>query len=277
MPDPAFKRKCHEIIFGTETPAGQRFDVVLIYLILFSVLALMLDSIAVLSDRYQKVFLWVEWAFTLLFTVEYGLRIYCAPKRLTYMRSFYGMIDFVSILPTYVSLFIPGANYFLIVRLLRVLRIFRILKLVRYLNEANILIRAMLLSRRKIFVFFMAVLVLSTMFGALMYLVEGPDNGFSSIPKSIYWTIVTITTVGYGDITPQTVTGQVIAATAMLMGYSIIAVPTGILTVELAQEMQRVKQQLQCDHCSRAGHDRDAHFCKFCGEKLPGETSANKL
>ena len=184
------------------------------------------------------------------------------------MCSFYGLVDLLSILPTYLALFVPGANHLLIIRLLRVLRIFRILKLVRYLSEANILGRAMVQSRRKILIFFSTVLVLSTIFGSLMYAIEGPTHGFSSIPKSIYWTIVTITTVGYGDITPQTPLGQVIAALAMLTGYSIIAIPTGILTAELAQEMQRERIGQACKNCNKSGHDRDAVHCKFCGARM---------
>ncbi|MEO0443604.1 MAG: ion transporter, partial [Pseudomonadota bacterium] len=178
-------------------------------------------------------------------------------------------VDLVAIVPTYLSLFIPDISYLLIIRLLRVLRIFRVLKLVRYLSEANILARAILMSRRKIFVFFSVVLILATIFGSLMFIVEGPANGFTSIPKSIYWTIVTITTVGYGDITPHTVIGQVIAAMVMLTGYSIIAVPTGIFTAEIAQEIQRQRDLKHCEHCDRSGHEQDASYCRFCGAKLP--------
>lgn len=262
------RKKLYDIIFGTETPAGKRFDVVLIYLIVISVLALMLDTVSWLPERWQFYLMLVEWLFTLIFSVEYGVRIYCSPKPLRYIGSFYGVVDFVSVLPSYLSLMFPGANYLLAVRLLRVLRIFRILKLVRYLSEANILVRAIIISRRKILVFFMSVLVLATIFGSLMYIVEGPDNGFSSIPKSIYWTIVTITTVGYGDITPHTAIGQVIAAAAMLTGYSILAVPTGIFTAELAQEMQRARATISCKSCLLTGHEGDARFCRRCGAGL---------
>jgi len=264
----ALKQKLHEVIFGTDTPAGKRFDIALIYLIVFSVLALMLDSVSWLSKPWSGYIFALEWVFTLIFTVEYCIRIYCLPKPFRYIFSFYGLVDFVSILPSYVSLLVPGANYLLVVRLLRVLRIFRILKLVRYLSEANILMRAIMQSRRKVFVFFMSVLVLSTIFGSLMYIVEGPVHGFSSIPKSIYWTIVTITTVGYGDITPQTALGQVIASAAMLTGYSILAVPTGIFTAELAQEMQRTRTHITCGRCAKAGHELDASFCRNCGHPL---------
>lgn len=264
----ALKEKIHEIIFGTETPAGKLFDVVLIYTILLSVFALMLDSVSSISARFGDLLTLVEWLFTILFTLEYIARIYSSPDRWRYVRSFYGICDLASILPTYLSIFLPGANYLLIVRLLRVLRVFRVFKLARYISETNTLIRAMLLSRRKIQIFFMVVLVLSIVFGSLMYLLEGPDNGFSNIPRSVYWTIVTITTVGYGDIIPHTVLGQIVASLAMLTGYSIIAVPTGILTAELAQEMARERNMITCEACTKAGHDRDAEYCKFCGEKL---------
>ncbi|MEJ2416034.1 MAG: ion transporter [Exilibacterium sp.] len=263
----SLRARLHEVIFGTETPMGKLFDILLIYSILLSVLVVMLDSIT-WFDPYHQYLYAAEWFFTSLFTTEYLLRIFCSPRPVAYIRSFYGMVDLLAILPTYLGIFITNVNYLLILRLLRVLRIFRILKLVRYLSEANVLIRSMLLSRRKILIFFLSVLVLSTIFGSLMFLVEGPENGFSSIPKSIYWTIVTITTVGYGDIVPHTVPGQIISALAMLTGYSIIAVPTGILTAELTQELHRERLGRQCSECFRPGHDIDASYCKFCGAKL---------
>jgi len=258
----------HEIIFGTDTPAGKRFDLWLIVIILLSVLALQLDSVSLVHARWHNWLYFSEWVFTLLFTIEYAIRIYISPKPWKYIRSFYGIVDLISLIPTYLGLFIPGANYLLVVRLIRVLRIFRILKLIRYWSEANTLLRSLRQSRRKILVFFVAVLILSTIFGAVMYVVEGPEHGFTSIPKSIYWTIVTITTVGYGDITPHTVPGQIVASLAMLTGYSIIAVPTGIITAELTQEIARERLIINCNKCSRVGHDTDAQFCKFCGENL---------
>lgn len=262
------KHYLNTVIFGTDTPAGKRFDIALIVLILLSVVLLMIESLRAFSES-QYVFLrYLEWTFTLFFTAEYAVRIYCSPKPLAYIKSFYGIVDLLSILPSYLSLFIPGTNYLLIVRMLRVLRVFRVLKLARYLSEANILIRSMLMAKRKIFVFFMSVLILATIFGSLMYVVEGPQNGFSSIPKSIYWTIVTITTVGYGDIVPHTVLGQIIASIAMLTGYSIIAVPTGILTAELAQEMQRERGRRLCPQCEKVGHESDALYCRHCGHTL---------
>lgn len=262
------KHCLNTIIFGTDTPAGKRFDIALIVMILVSVVLLMVESLQSLSLENYAFLRYFEWMFTFIFTVEYAVRIYCSPKPIGYTKSFYGVVDLLSILPSYLSLVFPGANYLLIVRLLRVLRVFRVLKLARYLSEANILIRSMLMAKRKIFVFFISVVILATIFGSLMYVVEGPENGFSSIPKSVYWTIVTITTVGYGDIVPQTVIGQVIASIAMLTGYSIIAVPTGILTAELAQEMQRERGRRRCINCECAGHDSDAHYCKYCGHDL---------
>ena len=229
----------------------------------------MVESLAVLSDTTLLYLRIAEWFFTIIFTIEYMVRFYCSPRPFKYAGSFYGVVDLLSVLPSYISLLVPGANYLLIVRLLRVLRVFRVLKLFRYLSEANVLLRSMLLARRKIFIFFFSVLVMSVIFGSLMYIVEGPIHGFSSIPKSVYWTIVTITTVGYGDIVPQTPIGQFIAALAMLTGYSIIAVPTGILTAELSQEMQREKLRRVCVQCLKEGHDRDAKFCLKCGAKLP--------
>ena len=262
------KHVLYDVIFGTETPAGRRFDVVLLWLIVASVAALMIDSVSWMSGQWSGYLRLIEWLFTVIFTLEYIVRLYCSPRPLKYAFSFYGVVDFFSILPSYLGLIFPGANYLLVVRLLRVLRIFRILKLVRYLSEANILTRAVFLSRRKILIFFVSVLVLSTIFGSLMYLVEGPEHGFSSIPKSIYWTIVTITTVGYGEITPQTILGQLIASAAMLTGYSILAVPTGIFTAELAQEMQRVRDGVSCRSCRAVGHESDADFCRLCGQSL---------
>lgn len=263
------EKKTYRVIFGTDTAAGQRFDIALIYFILLSVLAVVLSSIGSLQAQYGAWLFKIEWAFTLLFSMEYLLRIYSSPKPLRYIFSFYGLVDLLSIIPTYVALLFPGANYWLVVRLLRVLRIFRVFKLVRYLSEANLLLRSMYAARRKVLVFFTVVLVLCVIFGSLMFLVEGPDNGFSSIPRSIYWTIVTITTVGYGDITPQTVIGQIIATMAMLTGYSIIAIPTGIFTAEIAREMITESNNRQCNVCNRIGHHAEAEYCFQCGVTLP--------
>jgi voltage-gated potassium channel len=268
----ALKERLYSTIFGHNTPEGRLFDIALIYIILISVLAVLLDSVSVLSVPYSVYFRTIEWTLTIFFTIEYGLRIYCSPNRWRYIFSYYGIVDLLSIIPSYLSLFISGVSYLLIIRLLRVLRIFRVLKLVRYLSEMNVLARALLHSRRKILIFFTAVLVLTTIFGSLMFLIEGPENGFTSIPKSIYWTIVTITTVGYGDITPQTILGQMVAALVMLTGYSIIAVPTGIFTAQMSQEIMRQRQSKVCQNCERSGHEEDADFCRHCGADLPHES-----
>ena len=269
MPNPTLKEKLFSTIFGTDTASGKFFDLLLIYAILLSVVILFLDSVVYLSDNYGGWLTRAEWAFTILFTAEYILRVYCSPNPTRYMTSFYGIIDLLAIVPSYISLFYGDANYLLIVRLLRVMRIFRVLKLMRYISEANMLGRAIVASRRKILVFFMVVLIIATVFGSLMFVVESSNGQFTSIPKSIYWCIVTITTVGYGDITPSTVLGQLIATLAMLTGYSIIAVPTGIFTAEIAQEMQNQRDLRHCAHCEKMGHDRHADYCTKCGAELP--------
>lgn len=263
------KHYLNTVIFGTDTPAGKRFDVVLMIFIIASVLVLMVESVESVSERAHVYFRMAEWGFTIIFTIEYMVRFYCSPRPFKYAASFYGLIDLLSVLPSYLSLFIPGANYLLVVRILRILRVFRVLKLMRYLSEANVLLRSMYMARRKILIFFFSVLVLCVVFGSLMFVVEGPNNGFTSIPKAVYWTIVTVTTVGYGDITPVTPLGQFIAALAMLTGYSIIAVPTGILTAELTQEIHRERHKRGCSTCMRQGHDIDSHFCRHCGHRLP--------
>jgi voltage-gated potassium channel len=263
------KEKTYRVIFDTDTPAGQRFDIVLMYFILVSVLAVVLASIESIKIQYGDWLFRLEWAFTLLFSMEYVVRIYSSPKPFRYIFSFYGLVDLLSIIPTYLALLFPAANYWLVIRLLRVLRIFRVFKLVRYLTEANLLLRSMYAARRKVLVFFTVVLVICVIFGSLMFLVEGPDNGFTSIPRSIYWTIVTITTVGYGDITPQTVFGQIIATMAMLTGYSIIAIPTGIFTAEIAREMITDTNNRQCNTCNQSVHHTEAEYCFQCGVLLP--------
>jgi voltage-gated potassium channel len=263
------KEKTYRVILDTDTLAGQRFDIVLIYFILVSVLAVVLASIESIKIQYGDWLFRLEWAFTLLFSMEYVVRIYSSPKPFRYIFSFYGLVDLLSIIPTYLALLFPAANYWLVIRLLRVLRIFRVFKLVRYLTEANLLLRSMYAARRKVLVFFTVVLVICVIFGSLMFLVEGPDNGFTSIPRSIYWTIVTITTVGYGDITPQTVFGQIIATMAMLTGYSIIAIPTGIFTAEIAREMITDTNNRQCNTCNQSVHHTEAEYCFQCGVLLP--------
>lgn len=258
----------HDIIFGTESPLGKAFDICLIVAICISVLAVILDSVNLFNQRYDSLLLTLEWSFTILFTIEYIARLYCSPHPILYARSFYGVVDILSILPSYLTMIYSGAQYFLIIRLLRVMRLFRVLKLLRYSGDANILTRSMWQSRRKILIFLFTVMIFAILFGAFMFLIEGPENGFSSIPESIYWAIVTITTVGYGDITPHTPLGKMLASLVMILGYSIIAVPTGILTAELANEIRLDRSNRDCDHCGRSGHDNDAIHCKFCGKVI---------
>ncbi len=280
----AWRDRLYVIIFGHQTPAGKRFDVVLIWSILASVFAVILDSVRSINAQYGDLLYVAEWGFTLLFTVEYVLRLLSARKPSRYARSFFGIIDLFAILPTYLSLLIPGSQYFLVIRVLRVLRVFRVLKLVEYLGEADVLMGALRESRRKITVFLIAVLALAVILGSLMYIVEGHTHGFTSIPRSIYWTIVTLTTVGYGDISPQTTLGQTVASAIMMLGYAIIAIPTGIVTVELSKVrggggLERGRgtaegppppppARRQCPDCGLLGHDPDAAHCKWCGEEL---------
>jgi voltage-gated potassium channel len=269
----ALQRRIYDVIFGYESAAGRWFDLALIVLIVTSVASVLADSVASIHSQYGAALYRLEWAFTLIFTLEYALRIYSTPRKRAYVFSFYGLIDLVSILPTYLAFMFPAAAYLLVIRIMRVLRIFRILKLFRYIGEANLLYAALLQARRKIFVFLFSVVVLIVVFGALMFVIEGPENGFSNIPVSIYWAIVTITTVGYGDIAPQTSLGQFVAAVAMICGYAIIAVPTGIIGAELMQQVQRSNQRQShhassCRACKATTHDLDARHCKYCGAEL---------
>ena len=262
------KHHLYVIIFGTHTPAGRAFDISLIIAIVVSLIVLILESIPSVMTEWSQQLRYIEYSFTALFTLEYLLRLYCSPKPKSYATSFYGVVDLLAILPTYLAILFPGASFMGVIRALRVMRIFRILKLVRYLQESNILLRSLLMARRKIFIFFSTVAILVTIFGALIFVIEGPENGFTSIPKSIYWAIVTITTVGYGDLVPQTDLGKALASLTMLLGYSILAVPTGIFTAELHQEMQSHKVLVKCPNCSQSGHDSDAMHCKHCGSEL---------
>ena len=264
----SLRRKIHEIIFEADTPMGKTFDVLLIVSILLSVVIVMLDSVASIELRYGNLFYWLEWFFTLLFTAEYILRLCSVGRPIKYATSFFGVVDLLAIIPTYISLFIPGAEYLLVIRLLRILRIFRILKLVTYLGEAQLLMKALKASGRKITVFIFTVLTLVVIFGSLMYVIEGSENGFTSIPRSIYWAIVTMTTVGYGQVAPQTPLGQFMASIVMILGYGIIAVPTGIVTVEMSQTFRRQVSTQSCPECSAEGHDPDAQHCKHCGSQL---------
>lgn len=263
---PAWRAELHTVIFGHHTQAGKRFDVALIVIILMSVLAVMLDSVISIRQAFGPQLFALEWGFTILFTVEYVTRLICAPRPFAYARSFFGLVDLASILPTYLSLFLPGSQYFQVIRLLRVLRVFRVLKLAEYVGEADVLMEAIRKSRRKLLIFIATVFVLAVILGAAMYLVEGRTHGFTSIPLSIYWTIVTITTVGYGDIAPETPLGQSLASVIMLLGYALVAVPTGIVTVELTRSQGH--EPKRCPGCDSAAHDPDAAFCKRCGVRL---------
>ncbi len=265
--DSDLRKKIYIIIFGVDTPAGKMFDIVLIISIILSVIAVMLDSVSHINKDYGDVFYAIEWFFTVLFTVEYVLRLYCIGKPLRYARSFLGIVDIMAILPTYISMFFPGTQYLIAIRILRILRVFRVLKLVEYSQEAQTLVEALKASKRKIIVFVFAVLTLVVIFGSIMYLIEGEESGFTSIPKSVYWAIVTMTTVGYGDISPQTNLGQFLAAFIMIMGYGIIAVPTGIVTAEFMLVKDRFTHTA-CPDCSTEIHSDDAKFCKDCGGEL---------
>ena len=263
-----WRARLHEIIFEADTPAGKAFDVILIGAIILSVIAVMLESIDSVRQQYGDVLRAAEWVFTILFTVEYALRLGTVARPMGYATSFYGVVDLLAVIPTYLSVLVPGAQFLLVVRLLRVLRVFRVLKLAHYLSEANVLTEALRGSRRKITIFLFTVLTLVVILGSLMYFIEGAENGFTSIPRSIYWAIVTLTTVGYGDISPQTNVGQTLAALIMIVGYAIIAVPTGIVTAELSRaEARRISTQV-CPVCLAEGHDPDAVHCKYCGSIL---------
>jgi voltage-gated potassium channel len=258
----------HEVIFEADTPAGKGFDVILIISILASVAAVMLDSIGSVRSSFGSLLYRIEWFFTLIFTVEYLLRLLCVGRPIHYAVSFYGIVDLLAIIPTYLSLILPGSQYLLVIRILRILRIFRILKLVPYLKEAQLLIKALRASSRKIAVFLYTVSTMVVIFGSLMYVIEGEAHGFTSIPRSIYWAIVTLTTVGYGDISPQTGFGQAMASLVMILGYAIIAVPTGIVTVEMSHAFGADVSTQACPECGAEGHDVDARHCKFCGAAL---------
>ena len=264
------RARLHEIIFEADTPAGKAFDVALLLAIALSVAAVMLESVAPIRERYGPELYLAEWFFTILFTVEYILRLFCVRYPLRYARSFLGIVDLLAVLPTYLSALLPGAQSLLVIRVIRLLRIFRIFKLTRFLGEAKTLTIALRSSRHKIVVFLGAVLSLVTIMGALMYLIEGPESGFTSIPRGVYWAIVTMTTVGYGDIAPRTVIGQSLAAFVMILGYAIIAVPTGIVSAELVQAARDGlgRQTQACPGCGAEGHDSDAAYCKRCGTSI---------
>lgn len=266
-----WRGKVHEVIFEADTPAGKLFDVVLILTILVSIVVVSLESVPEIQLRYGAELRAAEWVITILFTIEYILRLLCVERPRSYATSFFGIVDLLAILPTYISVLVPGTQALTVVRVLRLLRVFRVLKLVQYVSEARTLNNALRASWKKIFVFLFAVLMVVVIVGSLMYLIEGPEHGFDSIPRAIYWSVVTLTTVGYGDIAPGTPLGQLLAMCVMILGYGIIAVPTGIVTRELVREDQldrRTFSTRSCQTCSAEGHDADAIHCKHCGSRL---------
>ncbi len=263
----SWRHRIYETVFEAETPQGKAFDITLIALILFSVLAVFLESVRSIREGYGIELFYAEWFFTILFSIEYLLRLAAVKHPVRYVLSFYGLVDLLAILPTYISLFIPGTQYFLAIRILRLLRIFRVLKLTSYISESRVITTALQRSKQKIIVFLVAILTIVTVVGAMMYVVEGEENGFNDIPTSIYWAIVTLTTVGYGDLAPKTGLGKFLASIVMIMGYGIIAVPTGIITAELARAAKPASTHV-CHECHAEGHDLDAVHCKYCGSEL---------
>jgi len=264
----AWRERLHEIIFEADTPIGKAFDVALLMAIFLSILAVMLESVAGVRERYGTILRAAEWFFTILFTIEYVLRLISVRHPLRYATSFLGIVDLLSIVPTYLSLFVDGTQSLLVIRSLRLLRIFRVLKVARFLHEVTALTTAIRASRVKIVVFLMAVLTIVLIMGSLMYVIEGEAGGFTSIPRGMYWAIVTVTTVGYGDIAPTTVLGQIVAAIAMVLGYSLIIIPTAIFSMELVQAARKEVTTQNCSECLREGHDKDARYCKHCSAKL---------
>lgn len=263
-----WRRRGFEIVFGTDTRAGRLFDLVLIVAIVASVLVTMLDSVAALHARYGTLLHAAEWLFTALFAIEYALRLAVLARPLRYARSFFGLVDLAATLPSLLSLAFTGAEQLIGIRALRILRVFRVLKLARYVGAAEQMREALLRSRRKIFVFIATMLILISVFGAIMYVVEGPAHGFTSIPRSMYWAAVTMATVGFGDIAPSTALGQFITTIMILIGYGIIAVPTGIYAAELTNSLNRTRQQRRCAACGWHGHEPEARYCHHCGAAL---------
>lgn len=272
--DTGWRRTWFDIIYRHDTPSSRRFDLTLIGVIVASVLVVMADSDTSFHARHAGWLYPLEWAFTLLFSVEYAVRLMVVRRPLRYALSVWGIIDLLSILPTYLSMLLPGSQSLLVVRVLRMLRLFRILKLTQYVEEGGVLVTALWRSRRKLFVFLSAIITVVVIFAALMYVVEGPAHGFASIPASMYWAVVTMATVGYGDIAPQTGLGRFIASTLILIGYSVIAVPTGIYTSELVGSLRDAERwdARSCPGCGLEGHGPGANFCRGCGHALPAST-----
>jgi len=263
-----WRHTLHEVIFEADTPAGKAFDILLLLLILISTAAVILESVTTIRQAIGPVLRIAEWAITIIFSVEYLLRLLAVQRPLSYARSFFGIVDLLAILPTWLSLVFTGTQSLVVIRALRLLRVFRILKLAHFLREARLLKSALRASLGKIVVFLGTICTLIVIIGALMYLIEGEENGFTSIPQSIYWAIVTMTTVGYGDIAPATVPGKMLASLVMIIGYGILAVPTGIVTAELVRPLKAAVSTQACPSCSAEGHDPDARFCKYCGDAL---------
>lgn len=268
-PAGGWRRRLYAVIFESDTRLGRLFDEALLIAIIASVVVVMFDSIHPLSSRYDNMLDVLEWLFTVLFTIEYVARLLCVQRPWRYARSFFGIVDLVSILPTYLAVFVPELHALIDVRVLRMLRVFRILKLTAYLAEYQLLATALRNSRRKIAVFLVAVLMIVVTMGTVMYVVEGPVNGFTSIPVSVYWAITTMTTVGFGDIAPRTDVGRLIASLMMLMGWGVLAVPTGIVTAEMTTQRMRVVTSRRCSSCGTDEHAADARFCRLCGTRLP--------
>ena len=268
QPFAPWRERLYEIIFEADTPLGKAFDVALLLAIFLSILAVMLESVSEVRERYGLLLRAVEWFFTILFTIEYLLRLISVRRPLRYATSFLGIVDLLAIVPTYLSLFVVGTQSLLVIRSLRLLRIFRILKVARFLREVTSLTTALRNSRVKIVVFLMAVLTIVLIMGSAMYVIEGEPGGFTSIPRGMYWAVVTVTTVGYGDIAPKSVLGQIVAAVAMVLGYSLIIIPTAIFSMELVQAARKRATTQNCPECLREGHDEDAEYCKYCSAKL---------
>ena len=266
-----WRNRLYRWIYHHDTPPERNFDLVLIVAIITSVAVVLLDSVPHIKARWHGVLYIAEWFFTLLFTVEYALRLWTVRRPLRYATSFYGVIDLLAIVPTFLSLLMPASTSFAVVRILRLLRIFRVLKLAEYSSEAGVLIDALLRSRRKIFVFICTLLTITVIFGAMMYVIEGPQYGFNSIPTGMYWAVVTMATVGFGDIAPVTPLGRMVTSVLILIGYSIIAVPTGIYTAELARSMRPKRRTVRCTECGLIDHEADAWHCRQCGRGLPEE------
>jgi voltage-gated potassium channel len=263
------KEKIYRIIYRTETPSEKLYDLILIWTIILSVITVILDSVSSISTNFRILFKILEWFFTIIFTLDYFTRIYVVRNKKKYIFSFFGIIDLLATLPTYISLFVSGMQILVVIRIIRLLRIFRILKMIRYSEEAQILLKAFDDSKRKIIVFLFSLVIIIIIIGSIMFIVEGPENGFVDIPTSMYWAVVTMTTVGFGDITPNTVFGKFLASLLMILGYAIIAVPTGIFTVEMSKNIRNRKtKNIICSKCSNIEYDLNSKFCKICGKKL---------